>query len=595
LGVNAMSCSYAVVNKEWFHMCAKLHSSINSKRLRFGRARLALALPAISNDWLATAIIVVTVIAVASIFLLPAPLEFPSDDTYIHFVYARNLSEHGRLFFNFPDEVGVGTSSLLWVLILSAGNWAGVSMHWIAKLVGVVSLAVIGIGLYYLLRPLFPSWVALVGALLVTLSGNMVWFSLSGMETVLFLALGILALLCYREERWGWLGLLLGLLIITRIEGVLLALAIGLFDTWRHQAIRRGLLVAGLSSLLICGPWFLYLWQRTGSLIPTSGQGKHYNMIASIQVAARNNGSWAWLSRFPGFAYLLTMIGYMIEFVLGGFALPAPYFYIDIGLGSFNFRLSLWAIIGLATVIFPLLWASFRQLARFLKTPSWLKDQVRLPLVILLAWMVLHNLCYLVYMPSIGTASRYNALNHIVLWLALLYGLWFMRQSRFKLWLVSGLLIIALANTLYWNRVYDANIEHMLKVRIAAANYLREQIPASETCAASDIGALRYYSQRPIIDLLGLIDPGLRKWYMADKSDQYLLENRVTCLVLPGRAGTSADGVFDVAKELGFTGSSLFELQQVKVFEIDRQRWLFGYLPTTNAQATITIYYLVEE
>jgi hypothetical protein len=157
------------------------------------------------------------------------------------------------------------------------------------------------------------------------------------------------------------------------------------------------------------------------------------------------------------------------------------------------------------------------------------------------------------------------------------------------------LLIIALANTLYWNRVYDANIEHMLKVRIAAANYLREQIPASETCAASDIGALRYYSQRPIIDLLGLIDPGLGKWYMADKSDQYLLENRVTCLVLPGRAGTSADGVFDVAKELGFTGSSLFELQQVKVFEIDRQRWLFGYLPTTNAQATITIYYLVEE
>ena len=210
------------------------------------------------------------------------------DDSYIHLVYAENLSEHGGLFFNDPSEKGVGSSSILWVLILGAGNWAGLSMHWVAKLVGVASLSVVGIGLYHLLRPLVLPWIALVGSLLVILSGHMIWFALSGMETMLFLALGILALLCYREERWGWLGVALGLLIITRIEGIILALVIGGFDIWRHKAIRRGLLVVGALSILIGGPWMLYLWLRTGYFLPTSGIGRHFSNIISIQIATED-------------------------------------------------------------------------------------------------------------------------------------------------------------------------------------------------------------------------------------------------------------------------------------------------------------------
>jgi hypothetical protein len=81
------------------------------------------------------------------------------DDSYIHFVYAENLAEHGGLFFNVPGEKGVGSSSLLWVLILAAGNWAGLSMHWVAKIVGVSCLAILGIGLYHLLRRFLPTWV----------------------------------------------------------------------------------------------------------------------------------------------------------------------------------------------------------------------------------------------------------------------------------------------------------------------------------------------------------------------------------------------------------------------------------------------------
>ena len=545
-------------------------------------------------SWLPYTIVVLTILVASSAYLWPSPLEFPMDDSYIHFVYAENLSEHGRLFFNTVDEKGVGTSSLLWVLILGAGNLAGLSMHWVAKLVGVASLAAVGIGLYELLRPLLSPWMALGGALLVILSGHMIWFALSGMETMLFLALGILALLCYREERWGWLGVALGLLIITRLEGVILALVIAGFDIWRRRAIRSGLLVTGAVTGLICCPWILYLWLRTGYFLPTSGIGRHFSNITAIQIATEHSESLAWLSRFPALAYPLTWIGYSIEFVLGGFALPGPYLYINPGVGSFNYKLSIWAILGLATVVVPLLWISCRRLVVYLKTPTWEKDKARPPLLIFLFWMVLHNLCYMVYLPIIGSASRYASLNHIALWLALGLGVSYAGKSRYKLWLVTGLTIIALANTVYWNQVYDANLEHMLKVRIPAAEYIRKQIPESETCAAFDVGALRYYSQRPLVDLGGLIDPNLIQWFTEGRFDQYLIENKVTCLVIPGRTGTTADGVIDIAKESGLSQSNLFKLQQVKVFQIDRERWFFGYLPTVNYQATVTVYKLIE-
>jgi hypothetical protein len=551
---------------------------------------LAVELP----SWLPKTIVVLTILVASSIYLWPSPLEFPMDDSYIHFVYAKNLSEHGRLFFNTVDEKGVGTSSLLWVLILGAGNLAGLSMHWVAKLVGIACLAAVGIGLYKLLCPLLSPWVAFGGALLVIISGHMLWFALSGMETMLFLALGILALLCYRKERWGWLGVALGLLIITRLEGMILALVIGGFDIWRRRGIRSGLVVTVVVTCLICCPWILYLWLRTGYFIPTSGIGRHFSNITSIQVATANSDSLAWLSGFPALAYPLTWIGYSIEFILGGFALPAPYIFIDLGIGSFSYKLSVWAILGLATVVLPLLWISCRRLVIYLKSQSWEKDMVRLPLLIFLFWVVLHNLCYMIYLPILGSASRYASLNHIALWLAFGLGISHLGKSRYKFWLAAGLTIIALANTVYWNRVYDANLEHMLKVRIPAAEYIRKQIPDSETCAAFDVGALRYYSQRPLVDLGGLIDPNLIQWFTEGRFDQYLIENKVTCLVIPGRTGTTADGVIDIAKESGFSQSNLFKLQQVKVFQIDRERWFFGYLPTVNYQATVTVYKLIE-
>jgi hypothetical protein len=540
------------------------------------------------------AIIVATILVASLVFLWPAALEFPMDDTYIHFVYAQNLAEQGRLMFNAADERGVGTTSLLWVLLLAGGHSLGLSMHVLAKVLGMASLAIIGVGLNFLLRPIWGPIPALGAAMLVAVSGNMLWFTLSGMETALFPALGVLALLAYREERWPWLGVCLGLMTLTRPEGLALAVAIACVDLWRHRTIRRSILVTGLICALICGPWFGYLLWRTGYVLPTSGVGKRLTTSLGIRLVAERSESLGALGRLPALIYVGLWVFYLLEFTLGGMAFPPPHFRVGAALSNLDYTVSLWAIVGWVGVITPLLIAAGRRVSGLRRWSDWIQDHDRRPMVVFLIWIGLHNLVYIVFLPVPGTASRYGALNHVALWLALTMGLMsFARYNRLWPWLAGGLITVAITNTVYWNGVYDANLDHMQDVRIAAARFVRHQIFPDNQCAAHDIGAVRYHGQRPIVDLCGLIDPDAHRWYQEGKYDRYLVQHDVDCLILPGRIGAADEGWFDAAEVMGFTTTSLFQMRQAAVFEIDHDRWLQGYLPTSNYQATVVIYELV--
>lgn len=553
-------------------------------------------------SWLPYFVIASVVIGLAAWFLLPAAVEFPMDDTYIHFVYAENLARTGKLMFNDPGEPGVGTTSLTWVLLLAGAVRLGISVHMAAKVLALMSLIGTGWGLYALFQPLLRPLPALALALLVTASGHMVWFTLSGMETTLFLASGILALLLYRDHRWVWLGAVLGWMALTRPDGLALAAALGIVDIWRNRRITRELRLTGLVCLLVCGPWFGYLIWRTGHILPTSAVGKQTSSLIGIRLVLSRSGSFAFLANFPGLIYIVTWVVYLLEFALGGMSLPGPTIPIGSAVGNANYTVSVVGILGWILVIAPLSVGFIRQQSGFWRSKRYLCEPYR-PILVFTAWFFLHNLCYMLFLPIPGTASRYGTVNHVALWLALLLGLLALTQRQekttpswkgldWRAWLPVGLLLIAAANTLYWNRVYDANLEHMHKVRIAAARYVTQTFSPEQTCAVFDVGAMRYYTQRPILDLGGLIDPELDRYYHENGIDHYLMDHQVECLILPGRTGTTEEGWFDFAKEMGLTTSPLFTMERDAVFEIDHQRWLLGYLPTNNYQDTVTIYRL---
>ena len=531
----------------------------------------------------------------ASVFLLPVPLEFPMDDTYIHFVYADNLVSYGKLYFSDVNEKGVGATSPLWVFLLAGFKLLGIPLLVSAKALGMIGLAIVSGGIYSLFRPVWKSPFLLLAVILLSISGNLIWFSLSGMETMLFLALGILSLITYREEKWYLFGLLLGLLILVRPEGVILATAVVLIDVWAHRYVRRELIFALLICTVISAPWFIYLYWRTEHLMPTSAIGKRFTFNLGLDYIAAQNPYLSSFVQLRAFVYPFAWLAYLLVFALGGKSLPAPYILENGEFGIFSYSPSYWSIAGWLLIIFPLLLASSKWFIVRREWAGWVAESKARPLFIFAAWFLLHNLAYMFFMPILGTASRYGALNHVVLWILLAFGVSrFGQQPQVSRLITGGLLLIALANNLYWNKVYDANIEHMVNVRIATAHFVRDSLAVKDNCAAFDIGALRYFSQRPIVDIGGLTDPDEHKWFNENKIDLYLIEHGATCLILPGQTNVDGEGWLNFVEIGGLDSMSNLRLQQIASFNMDYERWLLGYLPTSNQQKSVIVYRLIE-
>jgi hypothetical protein len=546
-------------------------------------------------SWVVLGLIGCILAVEAFMFLLPAPLEFPMDDTYIHFVYADNLVSHGKLFFSDVSEKGVGATSPLWVFLLAGFKLLGIPLLISAKALGMIGLAIVSGGVYSLFRPVWKSPFLLLAVILLSISGNLVWFSLSGMETMLFLALGVLSLLAYRAEKWNLFGLLLGLLILVRPEGIILAAAAALIDVWAHRFLRRELIVALAICFIISAPWFVYLYWRTEHLMPTSALGKRFTFDLGLDYIASQNPYLASFVQLRAFVYPIAWLAYLLVFALGGKSLPAPYLLENGEFGVSSYSPSYWSIAGWLLVIFPLLLASGKWILSSRQWMQWVRESKTQPLVIFGLWFILHNLAYMVFMPILGTASRYGALNHVVLWILLAFGVSrFVGQPQISRWMTGGLLLIAVANNIYWNKVYDANIEHMVNVRIATAHFVRDSLAEKDHCAAFDIGALRFFSQRPIVDIGGLTDPDEQEWFNANKTDLYLVKHGATCLILPGQTNIANEGWLDFLKIMGINDSPYFKLQEIATFEMDADRWLVGYLPTSNQQKSVVIYRLIE-
>ncbi len=557
--------------------------------LSFFKARLQ-SLPI----WVYLLFLSAIIVMVSLIFQWPDTTIFPMDDTYIHFVYAQNLVEHGQLVFNSTDEKGVGSTSLLWVLLLAGGDLLGLPIHVVAKVLGIGSLVIVGITLFLLLRSIWGSTPAIAAAFLITLSGNMLWFTLSGMETMLFLALGVLALWIYKAERWFLLGIVLGMLVLTRPEGISLATAIGCIELIRQKGIKRGIVVTAVVCILTCAPWFVYLLYRTGYFFPTSVLSKTLTFSVSKPWVMEINEFLGLVGRFPALTYIGTWMIYFLVFTLCGKAFPPPSIDLSTLTGIPGYTLSLWTVVGLVTVIIPLVIASVRRVPALRKWSNWLQQDAHRPMFVLLVWTILQNAAYILFMPIPGTASRYGALNHIVFWLVLVNGFIYYGDRRCLLvWLGIGTIFIASSNTVYWHGVYRANIQHMQNVRKTAAHFVREHFSPDEVCAAYDVGAVRYYSQWPIVDMAGLIDPIVVKRMLAGEGDEYLVENDVTCVIWPGRIDTMGKGWwFNLAEIMGIQSTSLFKMKEVAMFKIDYHQWLQGYLPTGNYQASVTVYRL---
>jgi arabinofuranosyltransferase len=429
----------------------------------------------------------------------------PLDDAWIHFQFARNLARGDGLSFN-PGEPTSGSTAPLWTLLLAGAYFLGCDFPVAGQVLSGACFLAALVATYILgARLTGKRWLGALAGAVVAVNGRMVWAGLSALETCLFAALSLLAINAHirdrailRQAQDGFLrqaqgpagryrlstAALFGLAALSRPEGYLLfalSLADFLWASWRrsritHHASRityyvSRILLPALIFAAIVLPYLLFSLRTSGHLLPNT-----YHAKAGVDLR-------------PDLDFLSLTARYLILdnplllpfYVLGLGVLLFPTLSSATGLGETSPQrqaslLSLWSA-GLP-VIYACLHAVLYQHGRYL-----------IPLIPVNA---VAGVVGLLEAGRLATRRGYR---------------W--RGSPKALALLVGVLVIV---GTAWRlptmaRLYAWNVDNINEMHVALGEWVAEHTPPDAVLALNDIGAIAYVSERPIVDLAGLVTP----------------------------------------------------------------------------------------
>ena len=166
------------------------------------------------------------VFAASMLYHTGGRLALPLDDSFIYFQYARQAAQGHFLEYNTGAEPTAGATSLLYTLLLVPGFWLGLDGMGIALYALALGLVWLGLSAWLLLllgRKLSGSFSGWATALMFLLCGPLLWGYYSGMAIGLFTCAILLTLYLYlTEDRRTPLAATL--LVLARPEGIALVL-----------------------------------------------------------------------------------------------------------------------------------------------------------------------------------------------------------------------------------------------------------------------------------------------------------------------------------------------------------------------------------
>ncbi len=457
--------------------------------MRFKRLFLFAALAALS------------VAAYVGLSALGGHVGFPLDDAWIHQTYARNLAESGLLAY-VPGQPSAGSTAPLWTLLIAAGYRLNVDYRLWTYALGAGSLALCA---WYLARLSLRLWpdrprVASAAGLLCLFEWHVAWAAASGMETVLFAALG-LALIeraARPDRRWqdGLLfGALGGLMTITRPEGLLLVVLAGVV------AVARSAPMTGARHSERSEESQF----RAGEMLRFAQHDSHY-ALASIAGFALSVLPVVWLNLqasgtpFPNTFYAKQQ-EYAVYFTSLAAWLPRA---LDV-IGA--------PWVGGQVLLVPGFWLETFSALRGLRDRStW---ACALPLV----WIGAHLAVYALRLPATYQHGRYLIPTIPIILLIGLHGSARMmdrigREKGRHLEMpptlirrvgVGSLIGAAAAFWIVGAVAYRVDVNIIENELVASARWIEANTPPDALIAAHDIGAIGYFARRPLLDMAGLI------------------------------------------------------------------------------------------
>jgi len=404
---------------------------------------------------------------------------FPLDDAWIHQSYARNLATLGQWAL-VPGQPSAGSTSPLWSLLLSLGYFLGVPYPGWTYGLGILASGLAGWTAARLCRTMFPTrgWLVWLAGLGCFLEWHMAWAAVSGMETSLFTWLALLAVYLWlvadrqppaSANRWAWVGLVGGLLVLTRPEGLLLVALIGLATGWQlRRTPRRWIsawLVMAVGLALTMLPYLLFHYATGGLPLPNTFYAKQQEYRALLEL-------------YPVWQRWLTMLGTPL---VGAQVLLVPGF-----------------VYGLVRCC-----SASESLS------------ARRGMVLLGSWFLAHLTLYALRLPVVYQHGRYEMPVIPALILVGVTGtaqlLEQIAQPRLANLVKPATLaaggLLGLAFLVIGAQAYAADVGFIQGEMVATARWLDEQTPPGSLIAVHDIGAVSYFTRHPLLDLAGLVSP----------------------------------------------------------------------------------------
>ncbi|HMQ16364.1 MAG TPA: hypothetical protein PKC49_10345 [Phycisphaerae bacterium] len=239
--------------------------------------------------WAGNAALLVAIAAGVGVLLYQARphLPFMSDDAFISLRYAQRLLEgHGLTWTAGPRVEGY--TNLLWLLACAGLGALGVDLVDAARVLGVLAMAGALVAVAFVLRPrrfgeVVPPLAATVG---LALTGTFAVWAIGGLEqpfVACFLAWSIALLQpTLQEERLGVVrvllaGLMLGLLCLSRADGPVLCVAVGvglLAALKLSSRAWKSVLLLAVVPLVLTGGHVLFRYLYYGDFVPNSARVK---------------------------------------------------------------------------------------------------------------------------------------------------------------------------------------------------------------------------------------------------------------------------------------------------------------------------------
>lgn len=397
--------------------------------------------------WVRAVVWVLPAIAVMAVawYLMSKWRYYQLDDALIYLRYIRNFQEGHGLVYN-PGEKFNGLTSPLFTYLVLLGAQFTNNLQLLNIAVSAVLMTAAALVAGRLLTST-PVGFFLTALGVVTFG---YFYTTFGMESALFLLLISVSLFLYRRES-DWFVVALALLVSTRSEGIFLALPMGLDYLWRHRRLPaiHVLVMAvaiGLTPLVV--NWLYY-----GSPVPATGSAK---------VGQGRSGFWGkgWIFFNTRFLFDLALSGKMV--VAGGLLAAAMW-------GAWVSRQQ--RITPIMLVFVALLLAFYGGL----NIPNY------------------HWYYAPFFFLAIVLAGR--AVEDIVLrsW----------NVSRPVLRLVLLCLVIATVSE-GWSHTLKLRGHARHRAYTAIGEWLKTNTPPNAAVAAVEIGHVGWYSERHIIDILGL-------------------------------------------------------------------------------------------